>query len=71
VPESIADLGWRLPPLFDRRGVVDPWGRAWSYRVLPDGAGFELATLGPDGVKSGDDISVRHRFPARAAPRAP
>jgi oligopeptide/dipeptide ABC transporter ATP-binding protein len=69
VPESIADLGWRLPPLFGRRGAVDPWGRAWSYRVLPDGGGFELVTLGPDGVKSNDDISVRHRLPGRAAPR--
>jgi oligopeptide/dipeptide ABC transporter ATP-binding protein len=69
VPASIADLGWRLPPLFGRRGAVDPWGRAWSYRVLPDGGGFELATLGPDGVKSNDDISVRHRLPGRAAPR--
>jgi oligopeptide/dipeptide ABC transporter ATP-binding protein len=64
IPESIADLGWRLPPLFGHQSAVDPWGHSFSYRVLPEGAGFELGTLGPDGVKSRDDIVVRHILPA-------
>jgi oligopeptide/dipeptide ABC transporter ATP-binding protein len=61
VPESIEDLGWRLPPIFGNEGPRDPWGHGFRYRVLPDGSGFELASLGPDGVTSGDDrVVVRH-----------
>lgn len=63
VPPSIADLGWRLPPLFGGHGAVDPWGRAFRYRVLPDNKGFELTTLGPDGVVSGDDSVIVRKFP--------
>jgi oligopeptide/dipeptide ABC transporter ATP-binding protein len=58
LPRSIAELGWRLPPLFGAKGALDPWGHSFRYRVLPDGTGFELATLGPDGVKSSDDRIV-------------
>ncbi|HSU41052.1 MAG TPA: oligopeptide/dipeptide ABC transporter ATP-binding protein [Polyangiaceae bacterium] len=67
LPASIADLGWRLPPLFGPTGALDPWGHSFRYRVLPGGNGFELATLGPDGVKSSDDQLVVRRltFPAR------
>lgn len=63
VPPNIADLGWRLPPLFGNDGAVDPWGRAFRYRVLPDGKGFELSTLGPDGVVSADDSVLVRKFP--------
>src|SRR5262249_36081292 len=55
VPASLAELGWRLPPIFGSDGPVDPWGHAFRYRVLP-GGGFELTTLGPDGVPSKDDL---------------
>jgi oligopeptide/dipeptide ABC transporter ATP-binding protein len=68
LPASIADLGWRLPPLFGTAGALDPWGHSFRYRVLPDGNGFELTTLGPDGVKSSDDRTVVRRL-GRAARR--
>lgn len=41
-----------------QRGVpLDPWGRRYVYRN-PGGPGhdFELFSLGPDGLESGDDI---------------
>jgi oligopeptide transport system ATP-binding protein len=63
VPESISDLGWRLPPLFGAAGAVDPWGRAFHYRVLDGGKGFELSTLGPDGVVSPDDSVLKRQLP--------
>jgi oligopeptide/dipeptide ABC transporter ATP-binding protein len=63
VPESIADLGWRLPALFGSKGAVDPWGHPFRYRVLPGGSAFELTTLGPDGVVSSDDRVVVGRVP--------
>jgi oligopeptide/dipeptide ABC transporter ATP-binding protein len=69
VPESIADLGWRLPPLFGAAGAVDPWGHAFRYRVLPSRDGFELATLGPDGVRSNDDRIVVRRLTLRPVRR--
>jgi len=62
VPANLADLGWRLPPLFGNRGPVDPWGRAFRYRPLPKNEGFELSTLGPDGVVSADDGVVIRKF---------
>ncbi len=62
VPASIAELGWRLPPLFGNHGAVDPWGRAFRYRLLRDEKGFELSTLGPDGVVSADDSVVVRKF---------
>ncbi len=63
IPPSIDDLGWRLPPLFGNDGPVDPWGRAFRYRVLPGNKGFELSTLGPDGVASADDSVLVRTFP--------
>jgi oligopeptide/dipeptide ABC transporter ATP-binding protein len=69
VPASLDDLGWRLPPLFGKQGAIDPWGRAFSYRVLPNGSGFELATLGADGVKSSDDLVLRHSLSEPGAAR--
>jgi hypothetical protein len=64
LPESLDELGWRLPPIFGGNRAVDPWGRALVYRVLGGaavkGARFELTSLGPDGVPSPDDL-VRGR----------
>lgn len=45
---------WRGPYL--RKAVPpDPWGRPYVYRSPPEGggAGFELKTLGADGVPGG------------------
>jgi oligopeptide transport system ATP-binding protein len=63
LPESLDDLGWRLPPIVGGTRAVDPWGRPLVYRVLgaaEKGARFEVASLGPDGVPSTDDL-VRGR----------
>ena len=36
---------------------LDPWGNVYQYRLAPDHfAGFEVFSLGPDGVESTDDI---------------
>jgi hypothetical protein len=64
LPDSLDDLGWRLPPIVGGTRAVDPWGRALGYRVLGastvKGARFEVTSLGPDGVPSPDDL-VRGR----------
>jgi len=41
-PATLSELGWRLPPIFGRRGLVDPWGHPYRYRVLDGGRRFEL-----------------------------
>jgi type II secretion system protein G len=39
---------------------LDPWGHAYQYRVVPDSAlGYDLFSLGPDGVESPDDIHFK------------
>jgi oligopeptide/dipeptide ABC transporter ATP-binding protein len=64
LPQSLDELGWRLPPIVGGTRAVDPWGRELVYRVLGKGAvkgaRFELSSLGPDGVPSRDDL-VRGR----------
>jgi oligopeptide/dipeptide ABC transporter ATP-binding protein len=64
LPQSLDELGWRLPPIVGGTRAVDPWGRELVYRVLGTGgvkgARFELSSLGPDGVPSRDDL-VRGR----------
>jgi hypothetical protein len=56
-PESLSELGWRLPPIFGRTEAIDPWGRALVYRPpAASGGAFELKSLGPDGVPSADDL---------------
>jgi oligopeptide/dipeptide ABC transporter ATP-binding protein len=64
LPQSLDELGWRLPPIVGGTRAVDPWGRELVYRVLGaepvKGARFELSSLGPDGIPSHDDL-VRGR----------
>jgi oligopeptide/dipeptide ABC transporter ATP-binding protein len=56
-PESLSELGWRLPPIFGRTEAIDPWGRAFVYRrPAAKGGAFELTSLGADGVPSADDL---------------
>lgn len=53
-PADAAERGWRGPYL--RRAVSsDPWGRPYLYRSPGDSsqAGYDLATLGRDGVAGG------------------
>jgi len=68
LPETLADLGWRLPPMFGGVEATDPWGRAILYRLLPprgprfaapSGDRFEVRSLGRDGVPSHDDLAYR------------
>jgi peptide/nickel transport system ATP-binding protein len=42
LPETLGELGWRLPPIVGNRGLVDPWGNPYRYRVLDGGRRFEL-----------------------------
>ena len=59
-PATLDELGWRLPPIVGGTEAVDPWGRALRYRAPgPNGAHFELRSLGPDGVPSSDDLVRR------------
>jgi len=54
-PDSLRELGWRLPPIVGDSRPVDPWGRPWRYRTLAEGGGFAIASPGPDGVPESDD----------------
>ena len=47
---------WNGPYL--RRAPVDPWGNAYQYRYpsTRKDVDYELYSLGPDGVESGDNI---------------
>lgn len=56
-PKDLAELGWRLYPIFEEGRPVDPWGHPLRFRSPGgDGRAFDVGTTGPDGVKSGDDI---------------
>jgi general secretion pathway protein G len=44
--------GWR-GPYIEGDYSVDPWGNEYVYRVLNDGAGYELFSYGPEGEASG------------------
>lgn len=47
---------WKGPYL--KRKPVDPWGKPYQYRSpgTRNPAGYDLFSLGKDGVESGDDI---------------
>lgn len=56
-PDSLGELGWRLPTIFRGREHLDPWGRPLVYRAPKQGRPqFEVRSLGADGIPSGDDI---------------
>ena len=59
MPESLQALasGGYLPP----SDLVDPWGRAYAYRVGP--TAFEIASRGLGGELR-DDLVIRHPFSA-------
>ncbi len=44
LPETLSELGWRLPPIVGRHGALDPWGKPYRYRVLDGGKRFELGS---------------------------
>lgn len=44
---------WRGPYLKKAEGLVDPWGKAYGYRVPGRQSAFEVFTLGRDSVPGG------------------
>ncbi len=52
-------VNWNGPYLKKRRIPKDPWGNEYVY-VYPgvhNLRGYDLSSLGPDGIVSGDDIT--------------
>jgi general secretion pathway protein G len=49
---------WRGPYLKNARGVVDPWGAAFSYRIPGEHGTFDLFSLGRDQAEGGSGESV-------------
>ena len=50
---------WNGPYLKKKKVPKDPWGREYSY-VFPgknNADGFDLSSLGQDGIESADDIT--------------
>lgn len=59
-PHALPSTGEGLEALV-RKGTIshvpaDPWGRAYVYRNPGKLRGFDLLSLGPDGVESADDL---------------
>lgn len=44
---------WNGPYLKKAQGLIDPWGRAYQYRVPGRGSPFEVFTLGRDNAPGG------------------
>jgi general secretion pathway protein G len=61
-PNSLDDLmqkgsnpdTWKGPYL--KKKPIDPWGRAYEYKIGGEGKDYELCSKGPDEAKSDDDI---------------
>lgn len=45
---------WRGPYFKESDGLIDPWGRAYEYKIEPGQDTFEVVSLGRDGVTGGD-----------------
>jgi oligopeptide/dipeptide ABC transporter ATP-binding protein len=59
-PSDLAELGWRLYPLFAGGRALDPWGHPFRYRAPGrSGRPFDLSSDGPDGAPSADDVAVQ------------
>src|SRR5262245_27716814 len=58
-------IGWSGPYLKDPQGLLDPWGRAFSYRSpsTRPGHAFDISSLGADGRPGGEgeDADVMNR----------
>ena len=57
-PEKRKDR-WRGPYLKSEVALLDPWGRPYQYRspAVRSTSGYDLWSLGADGVVSNDDIA--------------
>lgn len=47
--------GWNGPYLQQSAMPVDPWGRAYEYRVPGEKGPYEIVSLGSDGRPGGED----------------
>jgi hypothetical protein len=65
LPDALSDLRWRTVERFGTAQPRDPWGHPFRYTAQGDGGGFELASDGPDGVASADDIARNFESKAR------
>jgi general secretion pathway protein G len=45
---------WKGPYVKKRESLVDPWGRAFLYRVPGQHGEYDLYTLGADNTPGGD-----------------
>lgn len=56
---SSGPSNWNGPYLKKKKVPKDPWGRAYVYAFpgKSNANGFDLSSLGPDGVESTDDIT--------------
>lgn len=62
VVKPASEPKWQGPYL-QKEVPLDPWGRAYLYRLAMDGGEFELKSLGKDGQPGGEaenaDVSYR------------
>jgi len=61
-PEKLSELGWRLIAAVGSTRALDPWGRAWHYRV--PGSEGRPYDLGSGGASGGSPVG--HPPPAEA-----
>jgi general secretion pathway protein G len=68
-PPALAEK-WRGPYIEGNRLPLDPWGHPFVYRFPAkySSAGYDLFSLGPDGVESDDDIG---NWQETTSPRTP
>ena len=50
-----SELNWKGPYLKKATIPLDPWGKAYLY--TPKENGYEIKSLGPNGIEGGDDVT--------------
>jgi general secretion pathway protein G len=45
---------WKGPYIKQKSGLMDPWGKAYVYRMPGEHGAFDLMSLGRDGAEGGD-----------------
>ena len=58
-PSSGQESKWKGPYLKKKKVPLDPWGREYVYHApgSHNTDGYDLSSLGPDGVESQDDVT--------------
>lgn len=60
------------PQVRDSEALQDPWGNEYVYSLISDEQGFELLSVGPDGLAgTEDDISTSYEPVKRRASSSP